>query len=256
MAEPNVIGTAIRLVEQVATKYWWVAVLVFIAWFLRWYGMATDEPISSAEPRGPQRVFTAATMMLLDVVRTVRKIGWKAAGALLTVIATLGWIFQVGPMFIYGIPAVDPVVWATTAATAVAMAAGIDDPIATPQNVLITFIVVLAGAFVLRKSIALMDTDEITESATNLSPVESAVMRVQDQGASLIGLAVAGALLGWIALNTLIAAAQSLWEWAMANGVAVGGVTGNPILAAGAIAAAAGIYLLGDRFGGMEGDDD
>jgi hypothetical protein len=131
--EPSVLNPFIELVWTITSEYWWVGAIVLLAWYLRWYGIAKENDVSSPIAGG--------TMAFVKHFFAISK---RAVGVLVLLgflaLSSLAVAFDLGGTLMMGLGGFDPIVWATTAAGVVTFSNAFDAAFATPQGIVLTFI--------------------------------------------------------------------------------------------------------------------
>lgn len=144
-SDPDVLGPAIDTATALASDYWWVAAIVVLAWYLRWYGYAKREDMSPAPFVGVYGLFRE---MLVASKKTAIVVG----ALVLAFVSLLGFVFDVSSMIVVGLPALDPVTWATVVTGALTAGNAFEWAIsANPGNLLLVFAVTFGGLYGLQR---------------------------------------------------------------------------------------------------------
>lgn len=129
---PELIDAGYALIA----RYWWVFVLIGLAWYLRWYGKAMRNDVDAAPLVGVGSMLEHAYYLARSAVPAIVLLGAVA-------IAGVAWMFNIGTGLIVGLGVGDPTTYAVVIAGTLAML----DPFGVPGTTLETVVFAFIATF-------------------------------------------------------------------------------------------------------------
>lgn len=140
-------GAADAFIETAAAfgqKYWWVAVLIALAWYLRWYAYAYRRDMTGASYLGLVGAFKHAAIQIKNAGKALVLV---AVGAVLG----LAFIFDLIPTFLVVLGSLDPLGTAVTALMVFVGLEAFDASFVTLGNAFLVFLGTLAVLFLMHR---------------------------------------------------------------------------------------------------------
>jgi hypothetical protein len=134
--EPSVLPELIGAGYALITRYWWVFVLIGLAWYLRWYGKAMRNDVDAAPLVGVGSALEHAAYTARSAVPAIIIIGS-------VIVAGIAWMFNIGTGILVGLSIADP----TTYAVVISGALAVLDPFGVPHTTLRNVAIAFVGTF-------------------------------------------------------------------------------------------------------------